>query len=165
MRRSGVVGLGLAVLAMLLTAAPALAQAPSQGGMTATEIAAWLKRNGAPAEVKPDTTTPGDQVVSTLIDGIDVDIFLYQCAGDGDARRCRSIQYAAGWTPQPAYTADRANAWNYSERYIRAYITPKGSLGAEYDVDLSPAGADEMLDHSLDNWRAELAAFKKFFGS
>ena len=67
--------------------------------MTATEVAGWLIGNGYAAQVKPDPTTPGDQIVSTTTDGINVDIYLYDCSGQGDARRCTSMQYAAGWPP------------------------------------------------------------------
>jgi hypothetical protein len=145
--------LGLAAaLALGLGGAPAAAQPLPQGGMTANEIAAWLKRSGAPADVKPDTTTPGDQI-------------LYQCAGDGDERRCQSIQYATGWAPRADLTAEKANAWNSSHRYIKAYLTEKGSLYGEYDVDISPGGGFGLLDKSFDNWRTMLAEFKQFFGS
>jgi hypothetical protein len=158
--------LGLAAaLALGLGGAPAAAQPLPQGGMTAHEIAAWLKRSGAPADVKPDTTTPGDQIVSTVTDGVDVDIYLYQCAGDGDERRCQSIQYATGWAPRADLTAEKANAWNSSHRYIKAYLTEKGSLYGEYDVDISPGGGFGLLDKSFDNWRTMLAEFKQFFGS
>ena len=164
MRWGGLVGLAAAFV-VLLAAAPALAQELPPGGMTANEIAAWLKHSGAPADVKPDTTTPGDQIVSTQTDGVDVDIYLYQCAGEGDARRCRSIQYATGWSPRAGLTVEKANAWNASNRYIKAYITAKGSLYGEYDLDVSPGGTFEMLDDSLDNWRGMLTEFKKFFAS
>jgi hypothetical protein len=164
MRRGRLVGLA-AVLGLALSAAPALAQDLPKDGMTAGEIAAWLKRSGDAAAVAPDTTTPGDQIVSTVIDGVDVDIYLYQCAGEGDARRCRSIQYATGWSPRAGLTVERANAWNASNRYIKAYITAKGSLYGEYDLDVSPGGTFAMLDDSLDNWRGMLTEFKKFFGS
>jgi len=164
MRVGGLVGL-VAVLAVVLSATSALAQDLPKGGLTASELAAWLKRSGAPAEVKPDTTTPGDQIVSTVTDGVDVDIYLYQCAGEGDARRCQSIQYAAGWSPRADLTVEKANAWNSSNRYIKAYLTPKGSLYGEYDLDVSPGGTFEMLDDSLDNWRGMLTEFKKFFAS
>jgi hypothetical protein len=164
MRRGGLVGLALC-LTIALSAAPALAQDLPPGGMTANEVAAWLKRSGAPAEVKPDTTTPGDQVVSTVTDGVDVDIYLYQCAGVGDARRCQSIQYATGWAPRADLTMEKANAWNSSHRYIKAYLTEKGSLYGEYDVDVSPGVAYELLDKSFDNWRSMLTEFKQFFGS
>jgi len=164
MRRGVLVGLA-ASLAVALSAAPALAQDLPKDGMTAGEIAAWLKRGGAPAEVKPDTTTPGDQIVSTMTDGVDVDIYLYQCAGEGDARRCRSLQYATGWAPAAGLTVQKANAWNASHRYIKAYLTDKGSLYGEYDVDIAPGGGFELLDGSLDNWRGMLAEFKQFFGA
>jgi hypothetical protein len=132
--------------------------------MTADEIAAWLKRGGFKGEVMPDTTTPGDQMVATATDGVDVDIYLYQCAGDGAARRCESIQYAMGWAPRPTFTAQKANERNAGNRYIKAYVTPKGSLFGEYDLDVNPGGTYAMLDDSLANWRAMLAEFKKFFG-
>ena len=164
MRVGGLVGL-VAVLAVVLSATSALAQDLPKGGLTASELAAWLKRSGSPAEVKPDTTTPGDQIVSTVTDGVDVDIYLYQCAGEGDARRCKSIQYATGWAPQAGLTVEKANAWNSSNRYIKAYLTPKGSLYGEYDLDVSPGGTFEMLDDSLDNWRGMLTEFKQFFGA
>jgi hypothetical protein len=163
MQRSASVGLAAALAAFLFVTTPAAAQELPKGGMTANEIAAWLKRGGFKGDVKPDTTTPGDQVVSTTTDGVDVDVYLYQCSGDGDGRRCQSIQYAMGWSPQPTFTADKANAWNASKRYIKAYITPKGSLFGEYDLDVSPGGTYEMLDDSLVNWRTMLTEFKKFF--
>jgi hypothetical protein len=164
MRAAGLAGLA-AVLAVALSAAPALAQDLPRDGMTASEVAAWLTRSGNPAQVAPDTTTPGDQIVSTVIDGMDVDIYLYQCAGEGDARRCKSIQYATGWAPKAGLTVEKANAWNSSSRYVKAYITPKGSLFGEYDLDVSPGGTLEMLDDSLDNWRGMLTEFKNFFGA
>jgi hypothetical protein len=164
MRRGALVGLA-AALAVALSAGPALAQDLPKDGMTAGEIAAWLQRSGNAAAVMPDTTTPGDQIVSTVIDGVDVDIYLYQCAGEGEARRCQSIQYATGWAPRAGLTVEKANAWNSSNRYIKAYITEKGSLYGEYDLDVSPGGTLAMLDDSLDNWRGMLTEFKKFFGS
>jgi hypothetical protein len=155
---------GLAAAAGLLTlAGPAMARDLPAGGMTASELAAWMVANGFPAQVKPDPTTPGDQIVSTATDAISVDIYLYDCSGEGDARRCTSMQYAAGWTANPSYNAAKVNGWNQAHRYIKAYLTANGSLYGEYDLDISPGGTYEMLDDCLGNWRRNVVTFNKYF--
>jgi hypothetical protein len=159
-------------LAGALAAAPAAAQTASAapggaittGGLTANELADWLRSAGYSAVVKPDPTTAGDQIISTRLDGQDVDIYLYDCNGDGDARRCTSMQYAAGWAPSSSYGVDKANAWNRTHRYIKAYLTAGNSLYGEYDLDLSPGGTYDMLNDTLANWRSTAGDFKTYFG-
>src|SRR5262249_32391370 len=80
-----------AAMGLFILASPAAALDLPSNGMTATELANWLIQKGLPAQVKPDPTTPGDQIVSTSTDGIDVDIYLYDCSGEGNARRCTSM--------------------------------------------------------------------------
>jgi hypothetical protein len=156
-------GLVAGVGAVVMAAAPAAARDLPEGGMTAHEIAGWLVDNGYQAQVQPDPTTPGDQIVSTQTDGIKVDIYLYDCSGAGDARRCTSMQYAVGWPPKSGYNLERINSWNRSNRYIKAYLTTKGGLFGEYDLDLSPGGSFEMLSDSLQNWRSVVVDFDKYF--
>ncbi len=153
----------VATIGLLICAAPAAARSLPEGGMTATELAGWMIGNGYPAQVKPDPTTPGDQIVSTRTDGIDVDIYLYDCSGMGDARRCTSMQYAAGWPANSSYNLERVNSWNVAHRYIKAYLTASGGLFGEYDLDVSPGGTFEMLDDCLQNWRRNVVSFSKYF--
>ena len=153
----------VSALAALALAGPALARDLPAGGMTATDIANWLTQDSYPSQVKPDPTTAGDQIISTTIDGADTDIYLYDCSGDGDARRCTSIQYVTGSAPDPRYTVERVNGWNVNHRYIRAYRTASGSLYGEYDLDVSPGGTYEMLEDSLQNWRSMIDDFTKYF--
>ena len=152
-------------MTVLLFAAPAAARDLPAGGMTATEIAAWLNENGYTADVKPDPTTPGDQIVSSSTDGINVDIYLYDCSGQGNTRRCTSMQYAAGWPATSAYNLEKVNSWNRGNRYIKAYLTAKGGLFGEYDLDISPGGTYEMLNDCLQNWRSVVVDFNKYFNS
>jgi len=152
-----------AAMTVLAAAAPAAARDLPDGGLTATEIASWLSQASYPSQVKPDPTTPGDQIISTTIDGQDADIYLYDCSGDGDARRCTSIQYVIGVAAKPSYTLEKVNEWNRKHRYIRAYLTTEGSLYGEYDLDVSPGGTYEMLDDCLDNWRRNVSNFRDYF--
>jgi hypothetical protein len=152
-----------AAAVVLISATPVAARNLPDGGMTANELSGWLIGKGMPAQVKPDPTTPGDQIVSTSADGVNVDIYLYDCSGAGDARRCTSMQYASGWQASSNYNTDRINEWDRTHRYIRAYLTKGNSLYGEYDLDLSPGGTYEMLDDSLQNWRSTVRDFKAFF--
>lgn len=155
--------LAAAAVTLLFLATPAAGRELPSGGMTASEIAAWLVNAGYSAQVKPDPTTPGDQIVSTQTDGIDVDIYLYDCSGDGDARRCTSMQYAAGWPASSRYNLEKINSWNRGNRYVKAYLTAKGGLFGEYDLDISPGGTYEMLNDCLQNWRSVVVDFNKYF--
>ena len=161
-KRRALAGL-VAAAGLLMLAAPAMARDLPTGGMTATELARWMVDNGFPAQVKPDPTTPGDQIVSTATDGINVDIYLYDCSGSGDARRCTSMQYAAGWTANASYNSTKVNEWNRTHRYIKAYLTASGALYGEYDLDVSPGGTYEMLEDCLGNWRRNVVTFNKYF--
>jgi hypothetical protein len=160
---SALASFAAAAVGFFLLAAPAAARDLPSGGMTATELAGWLIGNGYPAQVKPDPTTAGDQIVSTTTDGINVDIYLYDCSGEGNARRCTSMQYASGWPANSGYTFDKINSWNRANRYIKAYLTKTGGLFGEYDMDISPGGTYEMLNDELQNWRSVVVDFNKYF--
>jgi hypothetical protein len=153
----------LAAVGFLVVAGPAAARDLPSGGMTATELAGWLRGSGYQAQVKPDPTTAGDQIVSTSAEGIDVDIYLYDCHGDGDARRCTSMQYASGWAASSSYNLERVNSWNREKRYIKAYLTASGGLFGEYDLDIAPGGTYEMLNDCFDNWRRNVVTFNHYF--
>lgn len=157
--------LAAAMMTVLLFAAPAAARDLPEGGMTATEIASWLTQQGYQAEVKPDPTTPGDQIVSTTVDRFSFDIYLYDCSGQGNSRRCTSMQYAVGWPASADYNVEKVNSWNRGNRYIKAYLTTKGGLFGEYDFDVSPGGTYEMLNDCLQNWRSVVVDFSKYFNS
>ncbi len=134
---------------------PAEARDLPPGGVTADEVAVWLRDQNLPATVKPDPTTPGDQIISSTVDGINFDVYMYDCRSG----RCTSLQYAAGWQ-STVMTADRVNTWNRENRYCRAYLSRSGSVWCEYDFDVSPGGTYEMLTGTLGNWRRAIRDFK-----
>jgi hypothetical protein len=152
----------VAALTLGVLAGPAKARDIPTGGLTYDEVATWLRASGNPATIKPDQSAgakPEERIVSSTIDGVNYDIYFYGCA-DG---RCDSIQYAAGWPSSPG-SLDRIAAWNLTKRYIRAYSTSGGQYWAEYDVDVSPGGTYELLDHSLVRWRSIIGDYKTYMG-
>jgi hypothetical protein len=148
-----------AALAAGLWAAPAMARDLPPGGMTASEVADWLHQAGYPGTVKPDPTTPGDQIISSTVDGVNFDIYMYDCVQN----RCGSLQYAAGWPSAAGMTTDKLNGWNQGKRYIRCYSSGP-QLWGEFDIDISPGGTYEALTHSLQRWRSAIGGFKTYWG-
>jgi hypothetical protein len=152
------VAAGLAAASLALFALPASAKDLPEGGMTAKEVAAWLQDQGYSAQVKPDPTTPGDEIVSSTIEGVNYDIYMYICK-EG---RCGSIQYAAGWTKPEGMSSSKINDWDKNKRYLRAYMDDKGNAWGEMDVDLTPGGTYEYLNGTLDRWKSIVTEYKNF---
>lgn len=162
MNRTIVSLLAVAAFCMIFAAQPAAARDLPADGMTAQEVAAWLTASGYSAQVKPDPTTPGDQIISSTINGVNYDIYMYACTSG----RCRSLQYAAGWPVSAAGSVDvttKIMTWNRENRFIRAYISESGkNFWGELDIDISPGGTYEALDRSLTRWSAVVSSFKSY---
>ncbi len=157
-------GLQGALAATVLIFAPAgdgaWARGPAEQGMTAAEISDWLRGQGLSAEVRDDPTNPGQEVVRSSADGVGFNIYLYGCdARRAARRRCSSIQYAAGWT-SAGLSAERINRWDREARFVRAYVTPKGGVFVEFDLDLAPGQDRAALDQSLQRWRSAVSRFR-----
>ena len=145
-------------LASFFLAPAAIAGDLPPGGMTVQEVAGWLLTQGYPAQIVDDPTSPGDQMVSSSIDGINFDIYMYGCTGG----RCDSLEYGAGWNSMSSLSTDKINAWTRDKRYVRAYLD-NGTLWASYDLDISPGCNYDCLAHSLVRWRSVLSSFKTYF--
>lgn len=151
--------------ACALLAGQACAQGLPAGGLTAEEAADWIRGQGLPGEVLPDPTTPGDQIVRTSADGVNFDIYFYGCTSDAPPHhRCDSMQYAAGWDNSGGVDVERINQWNRENRFIRAYISRKGMVFGEMDIDITPGVNYSALNRSLDRWRSAIARFRSSLG-
>jgi hypothetical protein len=146
----------LAVLVCLLAPLQrATAAALPSGGLTPTEVAAWLQSHGVTASVAPDPVTPdSEKIVKATSDGLNWSVYFLNCAD----HRCASIQYAVGLSK----TADATTIadWNSHWRFIRAYLSTSGYPWGEMDVDVSPGGSYALLDQSLARWRSMMTKFK-----
>ena len=162
MNRTIVSLLAVAAILFALSAKPAAARDVPDGGMTAQDVASWLQGSGYSATIKPDPTTPGDQIISSSINGVNFDVYMYQCTSG----RCKSLQYAAGW---PVGSVQNVNSkilqWDREKRYIRAYVSANGqNYWGEMDIDVYPGGTYEALDRSLSRWGTVIGDFKTYMG-
>lgn len=150
--------LGIVAATFALLAAPALARPLPPGGITRQEAADWLSGKGYPASVHPDSN--GLSIITSKISGVTFDIYFFGCEQD----RCKGIQYAAGWSGVSAASIAKVNSWNTEYRYLRTYSRNGDVIFAEYDVDISPGGAWELLDKSLERFGEMLPEFKAYMG-
>ena len=150
-------------------------------GIGALAIGAALVAGGAQAAERPTTS----QVMSHLadsfedfrysieLDSIDepfadieyggylMSIYFYECDGVGNAadRACGSYEIWAAWDldGRPLSELD-ANAWNYSKRYLTAYVDEFDDANIAMDVILSSLDRD-VLSRSFEIWMDNLLEF------
>jgi putative sensory transduction regulator len=150
----------LAVFAFALAlASPARASDLPSGGLTRQDVVSWLGKHGYQASIRHDNTA-NDDFVGAVVKGINFGVWFYSCDNGG---RCKDLQYSAGWSGTKI-PLDKVNEWNRDKRYLRAYFARAGGLFAEYDIDISPGGTWEQLDHSLDRWVDQIGDFKTYMG-
>jgi hypothetical protein len=146
----------LSLAALSLAPSSALAKDLPDGGMTLEEVAAWMKGEGLPAEIK--TGKDGAQTVASSLGGANFQVYPYDCKGG----RCGSIQFAAGFDTKGAYGPAPINDWNRDNRWTRAYSDKVNDPWLEMDFDLTPGGTYELLDDELAIWRSAIERFRKF---
>lgn len=134
----------LAAAACLILGGVAEARPINDKGMTVEEVAAWMKSAGLEPKIKK--TDKGEPYVSTVKDGVNFDVDLYDC----DAGRCRALQFTASFDMKEALALTKANEWNRQKRYVRMYIGDDGDPVFQYDANVAPGGTFEALQDDLD---------------
>jgi len=148
---------GLA-LVLTLGAFPASARDLPANGLSRSDVVSWLQSKGYQANIQHDEIAKDDYVASAS-GGVNWGVYFYGCEGGV----CKDIQYSAGWG-KANIDVNKINSWNRDQRYIRAYNNDSTDVFGEYDVDVSPGGTWEQLDHSLTRWNDQLAVFKTYLG-
>jgi len=132
------------VAALVLAAGAAHARPIPDAGLTVEEVSAFMKSAGY--DPKIEKTDQGAPYVSLKKDGVNFDIDLYDCANN----RCRAIQFVASFDLKEPLSADKANAWNLTKRYVRVYLDGGGDPIFAYDANVAPGGTYEALQDDLD---------------
>jgi len=127
-------------------------------GMTVEEVAAWLKAAGL--EPKIENSKGGASYVHSSAGGVNFDVDLYDCA-EG---RCRALQFVASFDMKEPLPAARANEWNMTQRYVRAYLDANGDPTFVYDANVAPGGSFEALQDDLDVFLQLLPAILEHIG-
>lgn len=145
-----------AALALALPGVAVAGPLPDDG-VAPREMAAVLSGAGLPA--KEDATKEGNPVIRSAAGDTRFGIYFYEC--DGATKRCKSLQFSAGFNTK-GITADDLGEWNRSKRFGRAWFDKEGEPWVEMDVVSDRGVTTEALASNLERWRIILDSFVGF---
>jgi hypothetical protein len=146
-----------ALLGMGLEAGAAQAQDLHKDGMTGPEVAAWLQKAGYKAELTKDET--GDPLIDSAAEGHKFKIYFYDCS---EAKRCKALQFSAGFDLKTPLTLEKTNEWNRKNRYLKAYLDDEGDPYVQYDVNVNAGRTTAGLDDDFGVWTGMIDDFTTF---
>jgi hypothetical protein len=112
----------IAAAALSAGAVHAAAKPVAEGGVTPEEVRGFLQDAGYKAVVK--TEKDGHHHVSSAADGLNFDVYLYDCKGD----RCAAIQYYLGFDKgKDTPNLEKVNGYNRDKRFMRAYLARRAA--------------------------------------
>jgi len=134
---------------LMLLAAPLPAAAQEQEALldlsTPHGVAKALQDAGYKAEITK--AEDGDPYINSSANGAPFTVNFYNCEL---ASGCGSIQFYGWYKKKPGYTADLANRWNSSKRFLRIEIDDVGDLGMHLDIatvgKLTKANFADLID-------------------
>jgi hypothetical protein len=135
-----------ALIGVMVCGAAQAAGLPS-GGLTRSEVSAWLAGQGYVAQEK--ASDDGSVHLTSSYGGVNVGVYMFDCKGD----RCGSLQFSSGWATHGKFDTSQMNAWNRDKRWCRGYFDSVGDPWVEHDVDLTPGGTYELLGDEFQIFR------------
>ena len=151
--------MALAAAMALAAGGAAQAQEIHKDGMTGPEVVAWLQKGGYKAELTKDDG--GDPLVNSAAEGQTFKIYFYDCS---EAKRCKALQFSAGFDMKAGLTLDKANEWNRKNRYLKAYLDDDQDPYVQYDVNVNAGRTAAGLDDDFGVWTGMIGDFTKFIG-
>lgn len=150
---------GMTLVAVLLFVSLAARAAPMpDGGVTAGEVADVMRAKNLPVEI---TTDPdGDPLIHSQSNNIKFHVYFYECSPQ---KRCRSIQFYAGWTTK-GISETQINTWDRTKRFGRAYLDRQSEPCVEMDMDLQHGATTQALANDFDRWLLVMKTFRDFIG-
>jgi hypothetical protein len=156
--KTAIIALATATAVLALGGAGAAqAQEIHKDGMTGPEVAAWLQKGGYKAELTKDSSD--DPMINSAAEGHTFKIYFYDC---NEAKRCKALQFSAGFDMKEGLTLEKANEWNRKNRYLKAYLDDDRDPYVQYDVNVNAGRTMAGLDDDFGVWTGILGEFTTF---
>jgi hypothetical protein len=125
--------------------------------MTGPEVVAWLQKGGYKAELTKDDG--GDPMINSAAEGQTFKIYFYDC---DEAKRCKALQFSAGFDLKTPLKYEKINEWNRKNRYLKAYLDDDGDPYVQYDVNVNAGRTVAGLDDDFGVWTGMIDDFTTF---
>lgn len=156
--KTAIIALATATALLIVGGAGAAqAQEIHKGGMTGPEVAAWLQKGGYKAELTKDSSD--DPLINSAADGQTFKIYFYDC---DEAKRCKALQFSAGFDLKTPLKLEKANEWNRNNRYLKVYLDDDGDPYVQYDVNVNAGRTMAGLDDDFGVWTGMIGKFTTF---
>jgi len=172
-------GCGMAAgLALMLAAAPLMAQTPPPPPIRAADDTAAQARLGLLVDAADpphlaevirglgfsaefDGSQPGSPFITGSAEGANYGIQFYGCTNGTD---CKAIQFVAGFTLSTPPTVDLANNWNKRRIVGQAYLADNGAIRIAYYVAMRHGLSAPNFEFAFEQWRIALRDFMVHIG-
>ena len=147
-----------AMAAAAMIGLPALSAAQQITAQNPDSLLSLFQAEGFPAQMKLDGA--GDPLITVRYYGTSFSLYFYGCQ---QGKECTAVQFHSGYRTDHDYTIEQANAWNMEKRYVRSYVTDRGSVRIEYDIFLGQDGVSEdLFNAALNIWLKSLIDFEEY---
>ena len=148
----------IAVVSLIASSAIALAAALPDGGATVQDVARAMQAKGYQTEITTDKY--GDPLINSMNKGMKFSVWFYEC--NKGTQRCKSFQFAAGFTVDPKMALSKVNEWNRTQRFGRLYLNQQSNPWVETDVDVEYGATTEALVNDVVRWILVMDTFRKY---
>lgn len=144
-----------ALAALVLTAAPAVAQSVSAANPNG--VVAAMQDMGYRASL--DTDGVGDPMIESAAEGVNYRIYFFGCS---DNANCDSLMFSAGFDLTNGMGVTAINDWNSDAVITRGYLDDEDDPYLEMYV-LTGDGAGipgDVFEQAVDEWNGSLSRFQ-----
>jgi hypothetical protein len=159
-----IVYLAAAAAALLVTTGAAQAQdrKPCGEGLVCASDPATVMRAMEKAGLKPKQTVDkqGDPMIESDEAAYHFDVYFYGCEQN---KNCDSLRFEVAFKKEAENSADLANRWNRSKRFLQASVPEDGRFLVAYDVATIGGLNERNFADVLDWWSSMLGELGEFF--
>jgi hypothetical protein len=135
---------------------------PCGAGQVCASDPASVVRAMEKAGLKPklDKDNLGDPMIESDEAAYHFDVYFYGCKQN---KNCDSLRFEVGFAKEAENTAELANLWNRSKRFLQASVSEDGRFLATYDLATIGGVNERNFGDVLDWWTTMLGELAKFF--
>lgn len=108
-------------------------------------------------QARLDKDSGGDPLIRSSSNGVDFGIYFYGCTKN---KKCKSIQFSAGYDLDDGTTLDVIDDWNEMKRFASAYLDNENDPFLQMDVNMEGGITQENFEKNFDLWQTLKGQFE-----
>jgi hypothetical protein len=109
-------------------------------------------------QAKLDKDNVGDPVIRSSSDGVEFEIYFYECKGN---KRCKSLHFSVGYDLADGASLETMQQWNADKRFASAYLDDERDPFLQMDLNTEGGITQENFEKSFELWQLLKGEFEK----